>query len=186
MATDGEIARAELRLLRGLRAVRQFRPDPIPEAVLADVLQVARWTGSARNMQPWEFLVIRDRAMLRALGGLPGTAAHLAGAALGIVIVLAGHPKLVPHETFDDGRLSERIMLAAAVHGVGACIGWFTDEGTADLKALLGIPAERLVRTAISLGYADTATAPPGRANPGRKPLAALVHQERYGQPAAE
>src|SRR3954453_13350092 len=99
--------------LRGLRAVRQFGPAPIPEAVLDDVLAVARWTGSARNGQPWEFLVGRDREMLQALGGLEGTAPHLAGAALGILLVMAGNPRRVVHEIFDEGRLSERIMLAA-------------------------------------------------------------------------
>jgi nitroreductase len=182
VASETESAGRLIAFLRGLRAVRQFRPEPIPETVLDDVLAVARWTGSARNEQPWEFVVVRDREMLRALGGLEGTAPHLAGAALGILLVMAGNPRRKIHETYDDGRLSERIMLAAAAHGVGSCIGWFSDEGTRDLKALLGIPEERLVRTALSLGYPDEATLPQAsRAQPGRKPLGALVHWERYG-----
>ena len=41
-------------LLRGLRAVRQFRPDPVPQEVVDSVLEVARWSGSAGNQQPWE------------------------------------------------------------------------------------------------------------------------------------
>src|SRR5919199_808962 len=122
---SAETIRSQLALLRGLRAIRQFRPDPIPQAVVDDVLEVARWTGSARNVQPWEFVLVRDRDMLQALAGAEGTAPHLAGAALGIVLVMAGDGKRVVHETFDDGRLSERIMLAAAAHGVGSCIGWF-------------------------------------------------------------
>ena len=182
MATEAEGALEAIRQLRRLRAVRQFRPDPIPEAVLDDVLTVARWTGSARNEQLWEFIVVRDREMLRALGGLEGTAAHLAGAALSIVIVMAGHPRRVVQEIFDEGRLSERMMLAAAAHGVGACIGWFSDDGTRDLRALLGIPAERQVRTAVSFGYPDAPAPRPARANPGRKPLAEIVYWERYGQ----
>ncbi|HLH21332.1 MAG TPA: nitroreductase family protein [Chloroflexota bacterium] len=185
MASEAESAREMIAFLRGLRAVRQFRPEPIPAAVLDDVLAVARWTGSARNEQPWEFVVVRDREMLRALAGLEGTAPHLAGAAVGIVLVMAGNPRRVVHEIYDEGRLSERIMLAAAAHGVGACIGWFSDQGIADLKALLGIPAERLVRTALSLGYPDEAApARPARANPGRKPFGEIVYWERYGQHA--
>ncbi len=185
MARETTDARAIIAFLQGLRAVRQFRPEPLPAAVLDDVLTVARWTGSARNEQPWEFVVVRDREMLRALAGLEGTAPHLAGAAAGIVLVMAGNPRRVVHEIYDEGRLSERIMLAAAAHGVGACIGWFSDEGIKDLKALLGIPEERLVRTALSLGYPDDTAAPrPSRAQPGRKPLSELVHWERYGQHA--
>jgi nitroreductase len=185
VANEAEGARPVIAALRGLRAVRQFRPDPIPDVVLDDVLAVARWTGSARNEQPWEFVVVRDREMLLALAGLEGTAPHLAGAAVGVVLVMAGNPRRVVHEIFDEGRLSERIMLAAAAHGVGSCIGWFSDEGTKDLKALLGIPAERGVRTALSLGYPDEATAPrASRAQPGRKPLGEIVHWDRYGQHA--
>jgi nitroreductase len=182
VASEAEGAREAIARLRGLRVVREFRPEPIPEAVLDDVLAVARWTGSARNEQPWEFIVVRDREMLRALGGLEGTASHLAGAALGIVIVMAGHPRRVVHEIFDEGRLSERMMLAAAAHGVGSCIGWFSDDGTRDLKALLSIPEERGVRTALSLGYPEEAAPRPTRANPGRKPLGEIVHWERYGR----
>jgi nitroreductase len=170
--------------LRGLRAVRQFRPDPVPDEVVADVLQVARWSGSAKNVQPWEFVVIRDRETLRALAAVEGsTATHLAGAPLGIVLVMNGDPERVAHETFDEGRLSERILLAAAAHGVGGCIGWFQGNGPAAARAILGIPEGRLVRTTISLGYADE-EAQRARPKPpqARKPLADLVHAERYGQ----
>lgn len=181
---EAEGTRETIARLRRLRAVRRYRPDPIPEAVLDDILTVARWTGSARNEQLWEFIVVRDREMLRAMGGLEGTATHLAGAALAIVIVMAGHPRRVVQEIFDEGRLSERMMLAAAAHGVGGCIGWFSDDGTRDLRALLGIPEERKVRTAVAFGYPDEAAPRPARANAGRKPLDEIVYCERYGQRA--
>ena len=71
--------------LRGLRAVRQLRPDPLPDAVVHDILEVARWSGSAGNRQPWEFVVVRDRDMLRQLATIEGaTAGHLANAAVGL------------------------------------------------------------------------------------------------------
>jgi nitroreductase len=89
-------ARERIAFLRSLRAIRQFRPDPIPEEVIADILEVARWSGSASNRQPWEFVVIRERATLAALAGLEGYAHHLAGAALGIVLVMSGDPPAPP------------------------------------------------------------------------------------------
>jgi len=168
-------------LLRGLRAVRQFRPGAIPQEVVDAILDVARWSGSASNRQHWEFVVIREKATLQALAKCEGYAHHLAGAALGIVVVMAGNPALVDQETYDEGRLSERIMLAAEAYGVGSSIGWFKEKGRTDAKALLGIPQERLVRTVISLGYPDEEAR---RARPkvadARKPLAELVHWERY------
>ena len=166
-------------LLRGLRAVRHFRPDPVPEEALADILEVARWSGSAKNSQPWEFLVIRNRATLTALAALEGFVKHLAGAQMAIVLVMAGENEEA--ETYDEGRLSERIGLAAAAHGLGSSIAWFAGEGRAAAKQLLEIPEERLVRTAISVGYPDEA-AHGARPKPAqaRKPLSELVHEERY------
>ena len=174
-----------IRFLRTLRAVRAFQPDPVPEEVVHDLLDVARWSGSARNVQPWELVVVRSRESLDALAACEGYAAHLAGAQLGIVLVMAGENK--NQETYDEGRLSERIMLAAAAHGVGASIGWFTGQGRADAKHLLGIPEQRLVRTAISLGFPDEEArrAHQSRAD-ARKPLSEIVHLERYGRGMTE
>ena len=169
-------------LLRGLRAVRNFRPDPVPDAALRDMLEVARWTGSARNVQPWELIVVRDRATLEALAQAEGYAKYLAGAPLGIVLAMEGDQSQVAQETYDEGRLAERIMLAAAVHGIGGSIGWLVGGGQATAKRLLGIPEERLVRTVLSLGYPDEDA---HRARPkrpqARKPLDDIVHWERYG-----
>jgi nitroreductase len=177
----GDRAGDRVAFLRGLRAVRQFRPDPVPDSVVDDLLAVARWSGSASNRQPWELVVIRNPETLRSLAGLEGYAKHLAGAPLGIVLVMAG--ELPEQETYDEGRLSERLMLAADAHGVGSCIGWLRGDGVAQAKALLGIPEGRLVRTVLSLGYPDTAAQ---RARPkppqARKPLGTLVHFERYAQ----
>jgi nitroreductase len=177
-------AQSETAFLRGLRAVRNFRPEPVPEEVIAELLQVARWSGSAKNDQPWEFIVVRDRDTLRALAAVEdSTAPHLAGAAVGIILVMHGDTKRVAQETFDEGRLSERILLAAAAFGVGGCIGWLTGRGRDAAKSILGIPTERFVRTALALGYPDEA-ARAARPKPpqARKPLASLVSNERYGQ----
>jgi nitroreductase len=54
-----------INFLKRLRAVRRFRPDPIPQEIVDAVLDVARWTGSASNTQPWEFVVIRNEETLR-------------------------------------------------------------------------------------------------------------------------
>ncbi len=180
MVDDAQRTRVQIDLLRRLRAVRDFRPDPVPQAALDDMLEVARWTGTASNRQPWEVVVVRDREMLRRLAELDGYAKHLAGAPLGIVLVMAG--RLEEQETYDEGRLAERIMLAAAAHGLGSCIGWLRGEAPATAKEMLGIPPERLVRTILSVGYPDEAARRTRPRNPEpRKPLDTFVHVERYG-----
>ncbi len=168
--------------LRRLRTVRRFTDQPVLDTALDDLLTVARWSGSANNRQPWVFVVVRDRETLRRLAELEGYVGHLAGAALAIVVVMDGNPDQIEQETFDEGVLSQRLQLAAAAHGLGSAIGWFHGEGRQTAKEILGIPRERLVRTALSFGYED-AGAEGARSHPpqARKPLAEIVHDERFG-----
>lgn len=166
-------------LLRGVRNVRAFRPDPVPESALADLLEVARWTGSARNTQPWEFVVVRSAATLRALAAVGPNLAWIAGAPLAFVPVLSG--EAAETETFDEGRLSERVMVAARARGLEAGLGWFLPgPARAAAREVLGVPEDRLVRTMIAVGV-PAEVAPPG-GGPARKPLAELVHVDRFGQ----
>src|SRR4029453_17610464 len=89
MAHAPESASSRIEFLRGLRAVRELRSDPLPEPVLLDILEVARWSGSAGNRQPWEFVLVRDRDLLRRLSTIDGAnAGHLAQAAAGLAIVI--------------------------------------------------------------------------------------------------
>lgn len=177
--SDSETAKNQIAFLRRLRAVRQFLPTPVPDEAVNDILEVARWSGSANNRQPWGLVVIRVRETLRALGALEGYARHVANAPLAIVLVMDGERP--EHEAYDEGRLSERIMLASAAHGLGSCIGWFNGAGIAAAKELLGVPTDRRLRTVISIGYPDREAlrARPKREQP-RKPLADFVRWERY------
>src|ERR1700693_685596 len=159
--------------LRSLRAVRQFQRKPVTDDVIQDILEVARWSGSASNRQFGEIIVVRDRETLHALAGLGGYVGHLHGAAVARRRVVRGD--WPGGETFDEGRLAERIMLGAWARGVASSIGWFSPEGRTETKRLLGVPAKPVVRTAIALGYPAS---PPRRGT--RKPINELVHEERY------
>ena len=169
-----------IEFLRKLRSIRRFTDEPPPRGAVDDILAVARWTGSAKNRQHWAFVLVRDREILARMAAAEGSAKHLAGASLGILLVMDGSD-LVEQETFDEGRLAERIALVANAHGLESCIGWFKGSGRDDVKALLGIPPEKLVRTVMSIGYEDTG-ADGARNHPEhpRKPLADLVHVGRW------
>ena len=183
----GPVEAIELnQVVRSLRSVRRFSPQPIPEDVLLDVLEIARWTGSAKNTQPWHLIVLRERETLRALSACGQFAYHLADATLGVALVMNGRGN-----AFDAGRLAQNIMLAAWAHGVGSCIAsLFPDDNEARAKELLGVPPERWMGTAISLGYpADEAalkvSLTPLRTSGlplGRTSLSELVSRDRYDQ----
>ena len=172
--------------LRSLRAVRRFSAQAIPEEVLLDVLDAARWTGSSKNTQPWHVTVVRSRDTLAALATCGPYAGHLAGAQAAIVLIMDDGNK-----RFDEGQLAHNLMLAAWAHGVGACIGsLYPEANTARARELLGVPAKRWVHTAISLGYpADNRalrlSADRGSLTEvpiGRAELSAFVSWERFGR----
>jgi nitroreductase len=172
--------------LRSLRAVRRFAPTPVPDEVVREILEVGRWTGSSKNTQPWELLVVGDRAMLQSLSKLGQFAGHLAGADFAIGLIMASRGN-----SFDEGRLCQNLELAAWAHGVGSCIGSiFPAENEERAKVLLGVPPERVLHTMISFGYpadrnallassTSTASALPMI---GRRPFDEIVHVERYGR----
>ncbi len=183
MATNasehGSSAKDTIEFLKSLRAVRQFLPEPVPQEVIDDILEVARWTGSSTNSQPWDLVVVHDRGMLQTLSQLEGSIKFMANAAFAIVVVMAGENKHT--EPFDEGRLVERMLLAACAHGVGAGLGWLRGTGRDEAKRLLGVPESRSVRATISFGYPDR-SAPRDRPRPEqpRKPLSEIVHLERF------
>ena len=192
MTADTDRSQTELsdfersHFLRSVRSVRRFAATPIADDVLGDVLETARWTGSSKNTQPWELIVVRDGQMLRELAKCGTFAAHLAGAQAAVCLVMDDD-----HQRLDEGRLAQQIMAAAWAHGIGSCIGTLQpDDNIARAKELLGVPSERGLRTTISLGYPADARAlrrslePGGAAGVpiGRKPMGAFVSWERFDQ----
>ena len=101
------------------RQIRQYHPDPVPEDLLNELLQIARWSGSSRNTQPWHFVVINDKEKLRELSELRTPINWVADAPLGIAIVLDGTGGDAS-EAYDEGRVTERIMIGARILGLGA------------------------------------------------------------------
>lgn len=163
------------RFLRDLRQVRQYRNDPVPDDVLQDILEVARWTGSSKNTQPWHFIVIRDPETLRSLSEMGNFTAFIAGAPHAIAVVLNG--KNPGSEFFDEGRVEERIMLAAKAHGLGSGTAWYA---AGDVNELLGVPAPYLVRSIVGIGYPADSLRGESSVQGGRKPLQEIVRYERF------
>lgn len=175
-----------LAILRGVRNVRAFAPTPVGQDDLDAVLDVARRTGSAMNAQPWEFVVVRDREQIAAIAGTGPNLGWMAGAPLLICIVMAG--ERAETERFDEGRLTERIMVAADALGLGAGLGWFFGAaGMAAGRRVLGVPEPKTVRTVVAIGHPggdppERPAAMPHQPTADRKPLSALVHLDRYDE----
>lgn len=171
-----------LRPLRRVHQVREFTPEPVEPAALAALADVARWTGSSQNQQPWRFIVIRDPETLRRLEatGLPQTRA-LESATAAIAIALPAAPGRAVRDAYDDGRAAERILVAASLLDLGAGITWVTSEARPAVGEILGLPEDRIVRTIIALGHpTDAARRPRGARGEARLPRDQTVFGERW------
>ena len=136
------------------------------------------WTGSAKNTQPWRFIAIQNRDTLKALSELGTYAGHLAGAALGVVI-LTPPPEQRFSVMLDAGQAAAYMQLAAWELGIGSCLATIYEPEKA--RQLLGFPDDSHVRIALSFGYPqdkEMLTRSPQKG--GRNDLSEVVHWERW------
>lgn len=167
--------------MRSVRQTRQYTPEPVADDAVTGLLEIARWTGSSRNTQPWHFIAITDKDLLRQLSQLRPPINWVADAPLAIAIVLDGDADL--SEAYDEGRVTERLMIGAHVLGLHSGVAWYGDDAQqAEAKRLLNIPAGRTARSLVAVGHATTSVDPrPNPAQSGRKPLDEVASYNRMG-----
>ena len=136
------------------RSIRRYTAAAVSEADVERLLRAAMAAPSAGNQQPWTFVVVREPATLRAIAAASPNVGHVAGAAAAIVIVMdGGMPEI---ETFDEGRVAERILIAATALGLASAIGWVMPTGAAPVAALLGVPEGRRAVPGADFGRAPS------------------------------
>ncbi len=152
--TDGAPPRAIVRPLLRARQVREFTDSPLTDAELEAITNVARWTGSSRNTQPWRFVTIRNPETIARLEavGLPQTRA-LKTATAAVAIVLRDDPARVVSHAYDDGRAAERMLIAAGMLGAAAGIAWIRPDVMPAVREILDLPPGTMVRTVMALGH---------------------------------
>ena len=162
------------------RAVRAYRPDPVPEATVRQLLEAATWAPTAIHEEPWAFVVVQDRERLKQLSDrakarlfdrvrvaqphAPARSSHLRDLVAdssfnvfydaGTLIVICGRP-MSEYVVADCWLAAENLMLAAHALGLGSCpIGFAVDAlNSREVKAELGIPPEVVAVAPIIVGY---------------------------------
>ena len=180
---DATVPPAErVRPLVRVRQVREFTPEPVAPAYLDAIVDVARWSGSSKNNQPWRFVVIRQLETLRRIAevGMPQTRSfHTATA--GIAIVLPAEPGRELGDAYDDGRAAERTLIAASILGLGAAIAWIRSDVRSAVGNLLGLPEDRFVRTIVAMGHpSEAARRPKSAPGTARLPRREVIFEERW------
>ena len=176
--------------LRARRNVRQFTDQPVPDEALDRILEAGRRAPSAGNWQPWDFVLVTDRAQLVELAKVWQGAKHVAGAAAAIAIV-APEPQDDRQSAllqYDLGQATYAMTVAAADLGVGTGHAAAADQDQA--RAVLGFPEGRFLAYLLSVGYpvgqavGRHRAAEPTPLRRGRAPRTVVTRLETRNQPS--
>ena len=139
-----------LAFLKDRRSIRSYLDKKISDKEVEMILEAGRWTPSASNKQPWEFLVIRNKEILREISKKAFYGRHIKRAPLAIAIV--GKIKVNPNYYIQDTSLaSMNMMLMAWSLGIGTC--WTGALKRDAVKELLGLEENDYLLTILPMGY---------------------------------
>jgi nitroreductase len=161
------------------RNVRQFEGRPLQEPELTRILEAGRRAPSSQNWQPWDFIVVTERAQLTELSKVWRGGAHVAQSAATIAIVLpqSDDPVVSERARYDAGQATMQMMIAAADLGIGSGHSAVGDQDLA--RELLGFPPDRIAAYLIDFGYPADRPLTPIR-NPKRRAFEEVVHRGHW------
>jgi nitroreductase len=192
------MADVTLEMLEGLlarqRAVRRFTEREVDDALVERLLAAATRAPSARNVQPWRFVAVRDQetkrrmgAMFDELGGqLYGSSApdRTPWQEVPVLIVVCSE---YAFGTTESGLAAlgasiypavQNLLLAAQAAGLGAVLTTRWKAREAELRPILGLPDSMAVHAIIPMGWPDRRY---GKNH--RRPVAEVTSRERHGEP---
>jgi nitroreductase len=148
----------------------RYASRPVPDDLVERILDAGRLAGSAKNRQPWRFIVVDTREVVEELADRVYEPGNVRTAALVIALVGSG---------FDLGRAAQNMLLTAWDAGVISTPNGLTHKEEA--AALLGLEPEEQLAYVLTFGYPERPRNPEARSanewsgRAKRKPLAELV-----------
>jgi nitroreductase len=161
------------------RNVREYDRRPIPAEHLDRILEAGRRSPSSKNEQPWDFVVVTQRAALQRLADVWRFGRHIAGAAAAVALLspASGDPDARETYAFDLGQAGMSMMIAAADLGIGSCHSAIGEQAVA--RSMLGFPDDRECVIILSLGYPAARPLSPIE-RPNRRAFDDVVHGEHW------
>jgi len=129
------------------REVREYQVRPLEPEVERQILDAGRVAGSAKNRQPWTFVVVRDDGAVEGVAESVYEPQNVRGAAFVVAIVMHGGAGI------DAGRTAQNMMLAAWALGVGSCPNGIADRAGLARALELGEDDDDKVAAVLSFGY---------------------------------
>src|SRR5215212_5704986 len=155
------------------REVRDYIARPLEPEVEHAILDAGRLAGSAKNRQPWTFLVVRDDVAVEAVAESVFEPGNVRGAAFVVAVHMAGGAGI------HAGRAVQNMLLAAHAHGVGSCPNGISDR--VGLLRALRLGEDAKVAAVLTFGYPAKQRDPARRsaeewvARANRKPFEEVV-----------
>jgi len=158
-------------LIISRRSIRKYKPESVEKEKILSVIKAAMYAPSAVNCQPWHFIVIDDRSVMKNIMAFHPSSKMLETASHAILV--CGDENLQHDKNYwlaDCGAATENLLLAAHSIGLGACwIGIFPRENRMKfISALMKLPPHIKPFALISLGYGDEKKDAPDRFKPER------------------
>jgi nitroreductase len=148
------------------RSIRKYRDEPVPEDLIQKLLAAAMQAPSARNQQPWQFVVIDDRVVLAKIPTFMPNAAMVAKAPLAILVCGdLGLEKSEGYWVLDCAAATQNMLLAAHALGLGAvwCGVYPREPRMEGLRRLIGLPENVIAHGLVVLGYPGEQVQPEDR-----------------------
>jgi nitroreductase len=161
------------------RNVREYKPDPVSQDDLNRIAEAGWRAPSAKNRQPWDFVIVTDKAQLQELSTVWRGAGHIAKAPAAIALVVPVPPdeRRLVTDNYDVGQATMAMMLAATDLGIGTGHSSVGEQEKA--RAILGVPDDYLVAFLLGVGYPADRPLKVIR-KPNRRPFDEVVHQGRW------
>lgn len=169
-----------LEAIKKRRSIRRFLKEDIPEETVIELIEAMRWAPSAGNLQPWEFVVVRDTEVKRKVSEA-ARQPWIAEAPVAIVVCAApersapryGDRGINLYCLQDTAAAVQNLHLAAVEKGLGTCwVGAFSESGVAE-----AVGAPRNVRPVAVVPVGRPAETPAPRP---RRSLEEIVHRDRF------
>ncbi len=139
-----------LDFIKARRSIRAFQDKLIPEKEIDMIVEAGRWAPSASNRQPWEFIVIRNKDVLKKIARATGYGWFIAEASFAVAIV--GKPRISGKwHVIDTSLVSMNMMLMAWSLGIGTC--WIGSMNKGKAKQILELSANDDLLTVLPFGY---------------------------------
>lgn len=159
-------------VFRNRRSIRKFTSKPIPDPFIEEIIWAASLAPTARNVQPWEFVVVKAPEALKEIARRTSPNGALIAQGAACLVIFCQDTKYY----LEDGcAATTQALLSAAALGLGSCwVAGDKKDYCQNIKDFLSVPQDYKLVSLIALGFADESP------SPVKRDPKTLIHKEKF------